>query len=115
MRVFVLLIAAGGAGGMLGSIIGAAAGKRGLFIGGFLGGLIAAPAAAYLAARLRWIDSREAAGTALGAALGFLAAATLAVNTLSSPVGPILSTLLIGAGGLAGGRVSRSRGKGSAR
>jgi hypothetical protein len=105
MRLFVLLIAAGGAGGMVGSIIGAAGGKRALFIGGFLGGLIAAPAAAYLAARLRWIDPRVVKGTAIGAARGFLAAATVAINTLSSPVGPILSTLLVGAGGLAGGRV----------
>ena len=109
MKLFVLLIAAGGAGGLLGSIIGAAGGRRALFVGGFIGGLIAVPAAAYLAARLRWIDPREAKGTALGAAIGFLAAATVAVNTLSGPVGPILSTLLIGAGGLAGGRVSRSR------
>ena len=110
MRLFVLLIAAGGAGGMAGSIVGAAAGKRGLFIGGFVGGLIAAPLAAYLAARLRWIDPRHVKGTALGAALGFLAAATVAINTLSSPVGPSLSTLLIGAGGLVGRRLeARSR------
>lgn len=105
MRLFVLLIAAGGAGGVIGSMVGAAAGKRGLFIGGFVGGLIAAPLASYLAARLNWIDPRDVKGTALGAALGFLAAALVAINTLSTEVGPILSTLLIGAGGLAGGRV----------
>lgn len=106
MRLFVLLIAAGGAGGLIGSIIGAAVGHRGLFLGGFLGGLIASPCAAYVAARLHWIEPHEAKGTALGAALGFLAAATVAVNTLSSPVGPVLSTLLIGAGGLAGRHLS---------
>jgi fructose-specific phosphotransferase system IIC component len=106
MRLFVLLTSAGGAGGVIGSIIGAAAGKRALFIGGFLGGLIAAPAAAYLASRLHWIEPREVKGTALGAALGFLTAATVAVNTLSSPVGPVLSTLLIGAGGLVGRHLS---------
>ena len=109
MRLFVLLIAAGGAGGLIGSIIGAAAGQRGLFIGGFLGGLIASPCAAYLAARFHWIEPREARGTALGAALGFLTAAIVAVNTLSSPVRPILSTLLIGAGGLAGRRLQARR------
>ena len=107
VRLFVLLIAAGGAGGLIGSIIGAAAGHRGLFIGGSLGGLVATPCAAYLAARLHWIDPAETGGTALGGALGFLAAALVAVNTLSSPVGPILSTLLIGAGGLAGRRLGR--------
>ena len=105
-----LLIVAGGAGGLLGSILGAAFGQRALFIGGFLGGLIASPCAAYLAARLHWIRAAETKGTAVGAALGFLVAATVAVNTLSSPVGPVLSTLLVGAGGLVGRRMARSSG-----
>ena len=107
MRVFVLLIAAGGAGGLAGSIVGAAFGHRALFVGGFLGGLIASPCGAYLAARLHWIRADETKGTALGAALGFLAAAIVAVNTLSSPVGPVLSTLLVGVGGFAGRRLGR--------
>jgi hypothetical protein len=102
MRLFVLLVLAGGAGGVLGSIAGAAFGMRGLFIGGVLGGLIASPCAALIARRLQWIDGATTTGTAVGAALGFLAAAAVAVNTLSSPVGPILSTLLVGAGGLVG-------------
>ena len=107
MRLFVLLIAAGGAGGLVGSIIGAAAGRRALFIGGIVGGLLASPCAAYLAARLHWIKPAETRGTAIGAAAGFLAAAIVAVNTLSSPIGPILSTLLIGVGGLVGRRIGR--------
>jgi hypothetical protein len=110
MRLFLLLVVAGGAGGMAGSIIGAAAGHGALFAGGFLGGLIASSGGAYLAARLRWIEAGETRSTALGAALGFLTAAIVAVNTLSSPVGPILSTLLVGAGGLAGRRLARSKG-----
>jgi hypothetical protein len=40
----------------------------------------------------------------LGAALGFIAAATVAVNTLSSPIGPVFSTALIGVGALVGAR-----------
>jgi hypothetical protein len=36
-------------------------------------------------------------------------AATIAINTLSSPVGPLLSMLLIGAGGLAGQRLLARR------
>ena len=105
MRVFLLLMVVAGAGGLLGSILGAAAGKTGLFIGGFVGGLIAAPCAAVLARWIGWIGADEVKGTAVGAAIGFVAAATIAVNTLSSPVGPVLSTLLIGAGGLAGRRL----------
>jgi fructose-specific phosphotransferase system IIC component len=107
VRLFVLLVVAGGAGGLVGSIIGAALGHGALFIGGLLGGLIASPCAAYLAARLHWIDARETKTTALGAALGFLAAAIVAVNTLSSPIGPVLSTLLVGTGGLVGRRLGR--------
>jgi hypothetical protein len=110
MKVFVLLIVAGGAGGVVGSMIGAAAGRGGLFIGGFVGGLIASACGAYLAGRFRWIGASEVKGTAVGAALGFAIAATIAINTLSSPVGPVLSTLLVGAGGLAGRRLAGSRG-----
>lgn len=109
-RVFLLLIISGGAGGLLGSIIGAAFGTRGLFVGGVLGGLIASPGAAFLARRLGWIEDAEVPGTAAGAAVGFLAAVAVAVNTLSSPWGPVLSTLLIGAGGI-GGRRLRARPK----
>jgi hypothetical protein len=38
----------------------------------------------------------------LGAAIGFLLACAVAANTLSSPVGPIMSTLLIGVGAVLG-------------
>jgi hypothetical protein len=38
----------------------------------------------------------------VGAALGFLASALVAVNTLSSPIGPILGTTLTGIGALIG-------------
>jgi hypothetical protein len=105
MRTFVLLVIVGGAGAFLGSVAGAAFGHNMLFVGGVLGGLFASPAAAFLAARLGWIDRADATATAAGAAAGFLAAAALAVNTLSSPVGPFSSPLLIGLGGLAGRRL----------
>jgi hypothetical protein len=62
-------------------------------------------AAAVPAGKLGWIARSQIKGAALGAALGFLAAATVAVNTLSSPVGPVVSTALIGVGGLIGVRV----------
>lgn len=108
MKSFALLVVAGGAGAFLGSVVGAAFGHSMLLVGGMLGGLIASPAAALLAARLGWIDRGDTKVTAAGAAVGFLAAATLAVNTLSSPVGPLTSPLLIGLGGLAGRRLRKS-------
>jgi len=101
-RLFVLALVLGGAGGVVGSILGGAFGQRGLFIGGFVGGVLIAPVTAIVARWRGWIAARQVRATALGAALGFLLAATIAVNTLSSPVGPVLSTLLIGAGALVG-------------
>jgi hypothetical protein len=106
LRLYVFFIAAGGFGGFAGSVVGAAFGKRGLFTGGYVGGVLAVVAAAWLTGRLAWIRPEERTGTAIGAAIGFLAAATIAVNTLSSPVGPVLSTLLIGAGALSGRAMS---------
>src|SRR5689334_15194740 len=97
-----LFVAAGGAGGLGGSIVGAVYGDGMLFVGGFVGGLIAAPLAAPIAVAMKWIRPDQMKGAAVGAALGFLAAATLAINTLSSPVGPTLSPLLVAAGALLG-------------
>jgi hypothetical protein len=103
----ILLIGAGGAGGALGSMIGAAFGKTALFAGGVVGGIIATPIAVVLAGWFRLIDRAAVKPAAIGATLGFLAAATIAVNTLSSPVGPILATTLVPIGGWIGERVSR--------
>jgi hypothetical protein len=107
MALFLLLVIAGGLGGFAGSVLGGALGRTGLFAGGFAGGTAASAAAAFLAARLQWIQRGERAATACGAALGFVAAAIVAVNTLSSPVGPVTATLLTGVGGLAGRSWSR--------
>jgi hypothetical protein len=107
LRLFVFFVATGGFGAFAGSVAGAAFGKRGLFAGGYVGGVIAVLAAAWLAERFAWIRPDQRTGTAVGGAIGFIAAATIAINTLSSPVGPVLSTLLIGAGALAGRALSQ--------
>src|SRR5262245_43038727 len=98
----------GGLGGFLGSVVGGAFGRTGLFAGGVIGGLLVSPVSAWLAARLRWIPAAARGGATIGAAAGFLAAAAVAVNTLSSPVGPLLSPLLVGIGALAGIRLRRA-------
>jgi hypothetical protein len=110
-RLYLFLVACflSGLGGVLGSILGHAAGKPGLWIGGIIGGLLGAVAAAAIARRRRWIPHARFYRTAAGAMVGFMAAATLAVNTLSSPVGPILSTFLVGAGALIGAGPQETR------
>src|SRR3989304_3369793 len=104
IRFFVTTCLLGGLGGFVGSVIGGAIGQRSLFGGGVMGGMAIAPLSAQVAVWRRWIAPRQYWPTAAGAALGFLAAALVAVNTLSSPVGPILSTALIGVGALGGSR-----------
>ena len=98
----------GGLGGFLGSIVGAAfGGKTALFVGGFVGGIAIAPLSARVALWRHWIEAHQYWPTAIGAALGFVAAALVAVNTLSSPIGPILSTLLTGVGALLGRQMAK--------
>jgi hypothetical protein len=108
VKLFILLVAAGGFGGAVGSMVGAAFNSNtSLFIGGFAGGLITSPLAALFAARRGWIDRARTRATAIGAAIGFLAAAIIAVNSLSTPIGALLSPLLVGVGGLIGARRAR--------
>jgi peptidoglycan/LPS O-acetylase OafA/YrhL len=105
--LFVVSCGLGGLGGALGSILGHALGPRALWIGGVAGGLLAALLGARVAVWRRWIAPRQYWPTAGGTAAGFLLAALVAVNTLSSPVGPILSTALVGMGALLGSRGGR--------
>jgi O-antigen/teichoic acid export membrane protein len=103
-RVALFLVASvlGGFGGALGSIVGKAFGKGGLWVGGVLGGLLASMLVARIALWRHWIVRSQFRPTVLGAATGFLVACVVAVKTLSSPIGPLISTLLIGAGAVLG-------------
>ena len=102
LLLFVAAIILCGAGGVGGSIVGNAFGKTGLWVGGVVGGLVGASITSWVAAKMGWIGQNQRARTSLWTALGFLAAAGIAVNTLSSPIGPISSTLLCGIGALIG-------------
>ncbi|MBA2687458.1 MAG: hypothetical protein H0U64_05090 [Gemmatimonadaceae bacterium] len=105
--LFVTAVILGGLGGALGSIVGNAFGKTGLFAGGVVGGLVASLATGKVAAGRHWIAPESWARVTVGAAVGFLLAALIATRTLSSPIGPVFSTALIGIGALLGAR-SRS-------
>ncbi|MGQ0649304.1 MAG: hypothetical protein ACT4P7_17265 [Gemmatimonadaceae bacterium] len=100
--LFVVSCFLGGLGGLLGSIVGNAAGRTGLFVGGVVGGLLGASTSGIVARARGWIPGQRAWSTGVGAAIGFLAAALIATQTLGSPIGPVLSTTLIGLGALAG-------------
>jgi hypothetical protein len=100
--LFVVACVLGGFGGAAGSMVGHAFGKTGLWAGGIIGGLLMSIVTARIALWRRWIERSQFWPTTVGTAVGFLLAAAVAVNTLSSPIGPILSTLLIGLGAVAG-------------
>jgi hypothetical protein len=85
-----------------------AAGRVGLWIGGVVGGVLGSIAAAALGRARGWIAPAQFWGAAIGGTVGFLLAAFVAAKTLGSPVGPVLSTLLIGLGSLIGATLRRS-------
>lgn len=109
LKLFLLTCGLSGLAAALGSIVGHAFGETGLWVGGVVGGLAGASAAARLARGRGWIAAPALPATMIGACLGFGAAAYLAVNNLSSPVVPILSTSLSGLGALLGQRLGGGR------
>ena len=108
IALFVSLSLGGGLGGALGSIFGNAFGRAGLFAGGVVGGIIVTTGVVLIAKKLGWISGRQLPLTVSSAVVGFFAAAVVAATTLSSPVGPIASSALIGAAGLWGAWLSTS-------
>lgn len=98
----------GGVGGALGSMLGNNMGRGGVFIGGFVGGVCLVVAGGYLSKRWQWISRNQRFWTIVGGILGFGLASLVALTTLSSPLGPLLSTLMIGTGAVLGARIGVS-------
>jgi hypothetical protein len=96
--LFALVSGLGGLGAFLGSILGNAAGRAGLFAGAILGGAVAVALGVRIAGRLGLVPRTRVAHATLGGLGGFALAVLVAINTLSSPLGPILSVALIGLG-----------------
>jgi hypothetical protein len=105
LALFITASVVGGFGGFAGSVLGGGLGRGALFAGGFIGGVLVSPITAWIAVNRGWITGSAFWRVAAGAAIGFVGAATLAVNTLQSPVGPALATLLTGLGALTGARL----------
>ena len=98
----------------IGSMVGHFFGSHlGVILGGVFGGLFGALFSGRIAVRLRWIAGEEFYPTVFGAEIGFLAAVVIAMRTLSSPIGPILSSALIGIGALVGSLIGARRQSGS--
>lgn len=103
-----------GAFAAIGSMIGHFFGSHlGVMLGGVFGGLFGAIFSARIAVRRQWIGHEDFYPTTFGAAIGFLAAAVVAMKTLSTPIGPVLSSLLIGFGALVGSWIGARKRSGS--
>jgi hypothetical protein len=100
--LFALVSGLGGLGAFLGSILGNSVGRTGLFAGAILGGAVAVALGVRIAGRLGLVRRTRVAHATLGGLGGFALAVLVAINTLSSPVGPILSVALIGLGAVFG-------------
>jgi hypothetical protein len=97
-----------GLGAVLGSILGNAAGHIGLVLGALIGGALATFVAVLLATRLGWLPPGSRTGALLGGLVGFAIAAPIAVTHLGSPITPLASCALVGAGVLIGAGAARS-------
>ena len=106
--LFFSMCVAAGFGGAVGSMVGHGVGPGFLIVGGFVGGLLSVIAVGLLAKRIGWIDPEQRFWTIAGGCAGFVLACMVTLATLSSPVGPVLSTLLVGAGATTGALVGRS-------
>ena len=100
-----------GVGGFVGSVLGNAGGRTMLFVGGVVAGLLATYLATRLGVRMKWVPRERAGRTALYACAAFLVAVVIIVNTLSTPLGALLSPTLVGLAALAGaGHLGRTPG-----
>lgn len=108
VKLFFLEVLLGGGGAVAGSMLGNAFGRGGLFIGAVVGGAAMVTAAGYLACRLDCVHRSERFWIIGGGLAGFGAACLVTLATLSSPVGPVVSTLLIGIGAVLGAMFGRS-------
>ena len=106
--LFALMCVLGGIGGALGSMVGNAFGRGGVIGGGLVGGALLVVSAGYISKGCGWCDAHQRLWAIIGGLVGFGLAVIVTLSTLSSPVGPILSTLLIGTGAVLGARIGRS-------
>lgn len=100
-----------GIGAVAGSVAGAAVGERSLFIGALLGGPLGAAAGVWLSNVFGWLAVQQRRAATLGAIVGFVIAAPVAVTNLQTPIVSVLICSLAGVGALVGaGRASAKRG-----
>jgi hypothetical protein len=108
LKLALLMIFLGGAGGAVGAVAGKDLGPGGLIGGGFFVGALLVVAAGFLATRWEWIHPQQRLWAILGGVFGFGLAFMVLLSTLASPLSPILCPLMIGVGAVLGAVVGKS-------
>jgi glucan phosphoethanolaminetransferase (alkaline phosphatase superfamily) len=102
LLLFALVCFLAGVATFIGSILGHAFGSMGLNVGAVIGGIIGVFAATKIGVSRKILGPKRFWPATIGGVLGFILAAIIAVNHLSSPVVPLASILLVGLGALFG-------------
>jgi len=92
-----------------GSVLGNSMGKTGLFVGAVIGGLTGVALAVWLSTRIGLLSKANFRPALIGGIAGFIVAAVIAVNGLWTPIIPLASVALIGAGALVGKAIGQRR------
>lgn len=104
---FVLVWLLAGGFAILMSIVVGGLGGPFLYVGAVIGGAMGVAIGVWLAVLLRWLARDESRLATVGGIVGFLVAVPIALLNLHSPVAPILSCALAGAGALVGAGLAR--------
>ena len=107
LPVLLLVWLSSGVGAFVGSILGNGLGRTGLMAGAVVGGLVASAAGVDVATRLDWLPRTGRQAAAVGAMVGFIVAAAVAMATLHTPIIPIAVASLSGVGALLGAGMAR--------
>ena len=99
--LFLLTCVLGGVLTFLGSVLGNSFGETGLYAGALVGGVLGVVLAAWIG-HGRLFETEAFGRVALGGMLGFGLAAWIATSNMHTPVIPVLSIGLIGAGAVIG-------------
>ena len=91
----------------LGTIIGGYFGGGGLLLGPLIAGVLGILLTLYFGRRMEYLQKYQATTSFAGAVIGFIIAALIAIKMLTGPIIPVLGTLLICIGGIAGKLMAR--------
>jgi hypothetical protein len=102
LKLFLLTVLLGTVGGAFGFAMGSPVVAGGGLVGAFVLGGLFVVGAVYLASRWNWIAPHQRPWSIVGALFGFGLSCMAVLATIMSPIGFVLSSMLMGAGAVMG-------------